>query len=87
MNLPDGLIAVVKRDCPTCLLVEPVLQAIENADHPLTVYTQDDTNFPAVKQRIEDIELEVSFHLKVDTVPTLIRVSGGREQTRVVGWR
>jgi len=86
MILPDGLIAVVKRDCPTCVLVEPVLQAIENADHPLTVYAQDDTNFPAVKQRIDDIELEVSFHLKVETVPTLIRVAGGREQARVVGW-
>ena len=25
MELPDGVVAVVKRDCPTCVTVEPVL--------------------------------------------------------------
>ena len=29
-TLPDGLIAVVKRDCPTCTLVVPVLQRAVN---------------------------------------------------------
>jgi hypothetical protein len=86
MNLPEGLIAVVKRDCPTCVLVEPVLRAIEDAGHPLTVYTQDDAAFPAVRRRIDDTELEYSFHLEIETVPTLIRVTDGREQARIVGW-
>ncbi len=26
--LPDGIVAVVKRDCPTCGLVAPVLAAL-----------------------------------------------------------
>jgi len=86
MDLPDGLIAVVKRDCPTCLLVEPVLQEIEKAGQPLSVYTQDDPEFPAVTQLVDDTELEHSYHLGIETVPTLIRVENGREQTRVIGW-
>ncbi|HJP36342.1 MAG TPA: thioredoxin [Gammaproteobacteria bacterium] len=86
MDLPDGLIAVVKRDCPTCLLVEPVLQAIDETGAFLTVYTQDDPAFPAVKHRIDDTDLERSFHLDIETVPTLIRMTDGRERARAVGW-
>jgi hypothetical protein len=86
MDLPDGLIAVVKRDCPTCLLVEPVLQAIEKTGQALSVYTQDDPEFPAVTQLVDDTELEHSYHLDIETVPTLIRVENGREQARVIGW-
>jgi hypothetical protein len=43
--LPDGFVAVVKRDCPTCALVVPALHEL-GAGAPggaaLTVYTQDD---------------------------------------------
>ena len=45
--LPDGLVAVVKRDCPTCSLVEPVLRQLQEVSGQLTVYTQDDPSFPA----------------------------------------
>ena len=38
MTLPDGLVAVVERDCPTCLVVEPVLREIA-VRQPLTVYS------------------------------------------------
>ncbi len=31
MTLPDGLVAVVKAECPTCVLVVPVLQSIHAA--------------------------------------------------------
>ena len=86
MNLDDGLIAVVKRDCPTCLLIEPVLQAIEQSGQPLTVYTQDDPAFPDVRQRRDDRDLECSHRLAIETVPTLIRVVDGAEQARAVGW-
>ena len=86
MNLDDGLIAVVKRDCPTCLLIEPVLQAIEQSGQPLTVYTQDDPAFPDVRQRRDDRDLECSYRLAIETVPTLIRVVDGAEQARTVGW-
>ena len=27
--LPDGLVAFVKRDCPTCVMVAPVLAALK----------------------------------------------------------
>ena len=30
-TVPDGLVAVVKRDCPTCVLVEPVLRELAAA--------------------------------------------------------
>ena len=84
-DLPDGWVAVVKRDCPTCALVEPVLQQLAAAG-PLTVYSQDDPGFPAGVQVADDRELEMSWRLQVDTVPTLLRVGGGKEVERTVGW-
>jgi hypothetical protein len=86
MDQTDGYIAVVKRDCPTCLLVEPVLKSIEDAGRTLVVYSQDDPNFPAVQQRIDDTALEHSFRLNIETVPTLIQVKNGQEQARIIGW-
>ena len=85
MELPDGWVAVVKRDCPTCTLVEPVLQQL-SATGPTTVYSQDDPAFPSGVRVVDDRELEASWRLKVDTVPTLLRVEGGREVARTVGW-
>jgi hypothetical protein len=41
----DGLVAVVKRDCPTCVLTALVLGDLAR-DAGLTVYTQDDPTFP-----------------------------------------
>ena len=43
---PDGLIAVVKRDCPTCNLIVPALRQIAAAPPSFIVYTQDDPAFP-----------------------------------------
>ncbi|MGD9753682.1 MAG: hypothetical protein AB7W59_22020 [Acidimicrobiia bacterium] len=60
-TLPDGLVAVVKRDCPTCVLVAPVLGELQRAGVALTVYTQDDPDFPAeVDGRRDDRDLAVS---------------------------
>lgn len=87
MQLPEGLIAVVKRDCPTCVMVDPILRDIEARGVPLTVYTQDDPAFPTNSRVIDDRTLEHSFHLAIETVPTLIRVVDGREQGRAVGWQ
>jgi hypothetical protein len=86
MQLPEGLVAVVKQDCPTCVLVAPVLAAIESGGLPLTVYVQDESEFLSVGHIIDDRELETSYRLNIETVPTLIKVEGGREQARVVGW-
>jgi hypothetical protein len=85
MQLPDGLVAVVKRDCPTCALVEPVLQQLAAA-RAVTVYSQDDPDFPAGVDVVDDRELEVSWRLQVTTVPTLLRVEGGAEVARTEGW-
>lgn len=86
MKLPDGFVAVVKKDCPTCVLVEPVLQAMEKDGLALTVYVQDQPGFPDVSRVIDDTALERSYTLAIETVPTLIRVEGGAEQSRVIGW-
>jgi hypothetical protein len=83
--LSDGWVAVVKRDCPTCALVEPVLAQLAAAG-PLTVYSQDDPGFPAGLPVVDDRELETSWRLGIDTVPTLVRVEGGVEVERTVGW-
>ena len=70
MELPDGIVAVVKRDCPTCRLVAPVLDGLD-----VTVVSEDD-----------DAGLELSYRHEVITVPTLMRVEGGCEIERIVGW-
>ena len=87
MDLPDGLIAVVKRDCPTCTLVAPVLAELQGRGEALTVWTQDDPSFPeGVTGVVDDSSLEHSWRLGVDTVPTLVRAEGGKEVDRTVGW-
>jgi hypothetical protein len=84
--LPDGLVAVVKRDCPTCALVAPVLAELAASGEPLTVYCQDDPSFPPGVTVVDDTDLDVSLALDLDTVPTLLRVEGGAEVERTVGW-
>jgi hypothetical protein len=88
VDLPEGIVAVVKRDCPTCTLVAPVLGdlAVRLADG-LTVFTQDDPAFPdTVPQVVDDTSLDMSWRLEVTTVPTLLRVENGRESGRLEGW-
>ena len=85
MQLPDGWVAVVKRDCPTCELVAPVLAQLAGAG-PLTVVSQDDPAFPPGVPVVDDRELEVSWRLQVQTVPTLLRVRDGAEVERTEGW-
>jgi len=55
------LVAVVKKDCPTCQLVEPVLEQLAAATE-LVVHREDD----------ED-GLRASHSLGIETVPTLIK--------------
>jgi hypothetical protein len=88
MELPDGVVAVVKRDCPTCTTVEPVLAQLARAlGDRLTVYSQDDPTFPAgVGAVLDDRDLEVSWRLDLTTVPTLVHVEGGAEKERIIGW-
>lgn len=83
--LPSGLVAFVKRDCPTCELVAPVLAQLAEAAE-LTVYTQDDPGFPEGVAPLDDTDLSVSWHHEIEAVPTLLRVENGREVERALGW-
>ena len=86
MNIPDGFIAVVKRDCPTCALVDPVLVELQNQGKPLTVFVQDDLTYTKAANARDDRSLEVSFKLAIETVPTLIEIRDGAETQRATGW-
>ena len=83
--LPAGVVAFVKRDCPTCELVAPVLAALGERVE-LTVYTQDDPSFPQGVTRVDDTDLAASWHHEIEAVPTLLRVESGREVERALGW-
>jgi hypothetical protein len=83
--VPDGLVAVVKRDCPTCTLVVPVLRDLASRG-ALRVYSQDDPAFPEGVAADDDTSLDVSFALEIDTVPTLLWLEGGTITKRTEGW-
>jgi hypothetical protein len=83
---PDGLLAIVKRDCPTCELVAPVVARLA-AEQGLQVYSQDDPEFPeSVSEVGDDRALDLSHRLNIEIVPTLIRFEGGAEVARTFGW-
>src|SRR5438105_2423527 len=86
MGLPDGLVAFVKADCPTCVAVVPVLRQLAASGRPFTVYTQDDPAFPPGLDAVDDSSLEASWHQGIETVPTLLRVEDGRPVASAVGW-
>ena len=86
VSLPEGLVCFVKADCPTCQLVQPVLRQLAAVDAPLTVYTQDDPTFPAGTAPVDDTLLEVSYGQRIEIVPTLLRVEGGKPVERLEGW-
>ncbi|MBT3371493.1 MAG: thioredoxin family protein [Rhodospirillaceae bacterium] len=83
--IENGLVAVVKEDCQTCVMIEPVLAQL--ATGGMAVYSQDNPGFPAsVPSVLDDRELETSFNLEIETVPTLVRYENGLETGRLVGW-
>ncbi len=83
---------VVKKDCPTCALIEPVIHSLANNETlSLKVYVQDDPSFPAdIDDVIDDSSLEYSYQREIEVVPTLIRLSDGNdaqsEESRIYGW-
>jgi len=85
-SLPDGLVAFVKRECPTCELVAPVLREVAKRAG-LTVFTQDDPSFPEGVEPRDDRDLSWSWHARIEAVPTLLFVADGREKERAVGWQ
>jgi len=83
---------VVKKDCPTCTLIEPVIRDLaEHAKIRLAIYVQDDPSFPAdVEGVVDDSSLEYSYRQDIEVVPTLIRFgnagSEAQEEARIYGW-
>jgi hypothetical protein len=47
--------------------------------------SQDDPTFP-FEGVVDDTDLDLSWRLGIETVPTLLRLEGGRETGRSVGW-
>ena len=85
--LENGWVVVVKRDCPTCELVQPVLRKMMDFGTPLQVFRQDDPDFSdGIANVVDDRDLEQSFRLEIESVPTLIRRENGQEVERTVGW-
>jgi hypothetical protein len=85
-TLTDGIHLILKHDCPTCVLIEPVITQLAASGLQLTVDSQDNPEFPAVEGVVDDTDLAVSWHHKIETVPTLLRVEAGVETARIVGW-
>ena len=86
MGLPDGYVAFVKASCPTCQLVAPVLRSLRQAGLPLIVYSQDDPEFPAGTEPLDDADLRQSYQAGVEVVPTLMQVKSGIVTERLEGW-
>lgn len=88
--VPDGVVAVVKRSCPTCDLVSDALVDMVESGDVQRVVVQDDDGFPAGlagdDRLIDDRCLDFSFHCSIETVPTLLRVEDGAIVDRSVGW-
>jgi hypothetical protein len=85
-GLPEGLVVFVKASCPTCQAVVPALERLRAGDARMTVYSQDDPEFPAGLGAEDDSELRVSYENGIEIVPTLLRVGEGAVQDRVEGW-
>ncbi|MGI9249683.1 MAG: hypothetical protein ACR2PR_00555 [Pseudohongiellaceae bacterium] len=80
---------IVKKDCPTCSLLEPVVAALaKHCGERLQVYVQDDPKFLShLTPVIDDTALEYSFKQNIEIVPTLIRCDAAQQETeRVFGW-
>lgn len=87
MIISDGLVAFVKRACPTCVMIEPQMREAARRLPHFRVVSQDDPGFPSgVEGVIDDRELDHSWENRIEATPTLIRFEGGREVERVTGW-
>ena len=84
--LRDGWTMIIKRECATCVMVVPVIERLMRELPSLTVYTQDDPTFPEGVVSVSDLDLAVSWHADIDTVPTLIFRENGVETKRTFGW-
>jgi thiol-disulfide isomerase/thioredoxin len=88
MDLSDGYVIVVSRECETCRELAPAFLELASSDNNVTFVSQDDAGFPlGVSGIVDDSELEHSWRLGVEVTPTAIRVQGGVPGQRIHGWR
>ncbi|MBJ7597373.1 MAG: thioredoxin [Candidatus Nephthysia bennettiae] len=85
-GLPEGLVVFVKASCPTCQTVVPALERLRAAGARMTVYSQDDPDFPAGLGAEDDSQLRISYENSIEIVPTLLRVGEGAVRDRAEGW-
>jgi hypothetical protein len=64
----------------------PVLEQLAAAEPSTTIYSQDDPAFPEGLTVVDDTGLEQSYRLRIQIVPTLIRLEDDREVERTYGW-
>ena len=82
----DVILAVIKKDCPTCQLLIPTLDDLGKTGK-LTVVLQDEMDFPSEADWvIDDRELEVSWNLNLVYKRQLLYFKNGEEVERTVGW-
>ena len=79
----DGLYLVLKRECPTCSTIEPVVRTLAADDdigRSIKFFVQDDPDYLNDLSQIRvDNQLKWSYLLGIETVPTLISFQGGRK--------
>ncbi len=85
MSVDDGLVVVVKRDCPTCQLVLPVIGELATGGS-LTVVSQDDPAFPPGISVTHDVALGLSHRLGIEIVPTLLLRERNQTRGSAIGW-
>lgn len=85
--MENGIALFVKRDCPTCVMIDPVAGEIVSQRKDVLVLTQDDLGFPEnVSDVLDDTALEQSYRNDIEIVPTLIRFENGEAIERREGW-
>ena len=77
---------IVKKSCPTCELIEPVVRELADTyGASLQVYVQDDAEYlTELPQQADDTALAFSYQQNIEIVPTLIRHD--EDEQRIVGW-
>ncbi|MGZ8785510.1 MAG: hypothetical protein ACXW1Y_08110 [Acidimicrobiia bacterium] len=77
MELRDGCLIIVSRECETCRELVPVFRELAGSGLDVMFASQDDASFPdGLSGIVDDRELELSWRLGVEVTPTAIRIEG-----------
>ncbi len=84
--MDNKTLVFLKYDCPTCELVRPLLADIQQNDPSLRVIVQDDSALFSDLDVQKDNDLKMSYHHRIETVPTVIKLEKNSETARLIGW-